>query len=86
MRSEQGEYAFERPAADAGGAKVVKKSPNVGRQRALVRVCAWCRRICDESGVWRRGRVSPPRTPTHGICPRCIDRFFPPGTFPESSD
>jgi hypothetical protein len=85
MRSDNGEYAVEQRAADRGGAEA-SKAPKTRRRRNLVRVCAWCRRICDGSGVWRRGRVLPSQTPTHGICPRCIDRFFPPETFPESSE
>lgn len=86
MNWQAGRYALECVAGDSGKAGVGSKTPKRRPRRKLIRVCAWCRRFHDDSGVWRRGPIPASRTPTHGICSRCIERFFPAGLFPESSD
>jgi hypothetical protein len=41
-------------------------------------MCAWCRRIRDEQGIWRKREKArlpgPAHTFTHGICPDCFRR------------
>ena len=40
----------------------------------LVLVCAWCKRMLDDKGVWRPARpLLPGEALTHGICPDCLE-------------
>lgn len=47
--------------------------------RDLLRVCAWCTRVCGVDGVWypTRGLLNlfHPHRITHGLCPECAERF-----------
>lgn len=45
----------------------------------LLRVCAWCTRVCGADGVWypTRGFLNlfHPHRITHGLCPECARQF-----------
>ena len=46
--------------------------------RGFFTVCAWCNRICDEDGSWKKietyvAEHSEARF-SHGICPECVSR------------
>lgn len=51
------------------------------RLQGLLRICAWCKNICDDKGRWveleqfitERSTVSF----THGLCPECLKKNFP---------
>jgi hypothetical protein len=46
------------------------------KKTVLRTVCAWCDRVRDSGGEWRRAEnkeISGPTT-THGICPECLER------------
>ncbi|MFN7950393.1 MAG: hypothetical protein U0610_01620 [bacterium] len=45
---------------------------------ALLRMCAWCKRVCDEQGEWRpveQFLAGRPRV-THGMCPSCSQEIM----------
>ena len=46
------------------------------KEAVLHTVCAWCDRVRDSGGEWRRAekaKIPGPAT-THGICPECLER------------
>jgi hypothetical protein len=46
--------------------------------RGLLPICAWCKRIRDDSGYWSQVetylRSHTEANFTHGICPDCLER------------
>jgi PAS domain S-box-containing protein len=50
--------------------------------KGLTSICAWCKRICDEDGLWQeleRYIESHSKTRfTHGICQDCLRKLDPP--------
>ena len=49
--------------------------------KGLIRVCAWCKRMLDEEGVWGDPRPVPrEQSVTHGICPECLEAETPGGS------
>jgi two-component system, response regulator PdtaR len=52
------------------------------RLKGLLSVCAWCKNIRDEEGDWKALEVyvqtHSEATFTHGVCPACHERMFPP--------
>jgi peroxiredoxin (alkyl hydroperoxide reductase subunit C) len=55
---------------------VRKGGPRSACRRALVKMCAWCKRVHDEGGDWSRVEEYIRRLTgtdfTHGICPDCF--------------
>lgn len=49
--------------------------------RAILPVCAWCKRIRDDEGAWNDVAhyvaLHAGRAVTHGICPQCLESQFP---------
>ena len=50
--------------------------------RELMPICAWCKKIRDDAGYWKQLdhylQEHELATFTHGICPDCADKAFPP--------
>lgn len=50
--------------------------------RGLVPICAWCRKVRDDRGYWDGledyVRANSETTFSHGICPTCAERLYPP--------
>jgi hypothetical protein len=49
--------------------------------RGLLPICAWCKKIRDDSGYWHKVeayiRDNSEANFTHCLCPNCKDKFFP---------
>lgn len=47
--------------------------------RGILPICAWCKSVCDVTGMWNRLEAYLSRhshvTLTHGICPTCVARL-----------
>ncbi len=50
--------------------------------RGLLPICASCKKIRDDAGYWRQVEdflaANADITVTHGLCPDCRDKYFPP--------
>jgi hypothetical protein len=59
--------------------KLVESLEQVRQLEGLIPVCAWCRRIRDDSGYWERFEAylatRTGATFTHGICPSCAQKL-----------
>ena len=53
---------------------------NVHGSRRLITICAWCKKIRNSEGVWRRPRADVQAYAnadfTHGICPACAEESY----------
>lgn len=74
----EAEAARERMLAD-----LTRALGEVRALRALLPICASCKKIRDEGGRWspvdRYLSERAVATFTHGFCPECVDRLYPPG-------
>jgi GAF domain-containing protein len=63
-------------------ARLAEALANVKSLESLLPICAWCHRIRDDKGRWSTVEVYlKARTDTdftHGICPECRTKHFPP--------
>jgi len=62
--------------------KELKKSSDaLNKLSRLLPICAWCKRIRNDSGSWHRLEEylesSSGLEVTHGICPCCIKKYYP---------
>ena len=50
--------------------------------RRLIPVCAWCKKVRDDTGDWKMLEEYITEHPdassfTHGICPQCVEKVSP---------
>ena len=59
--------------------ELVDSLERVRQLEGLIPVCAWCRRVRDDSGYWKRFEAylatRTGATFTHGICPSCAEKL-----------
>jgi hypothetical protein len=58
-----------------------RSQENVRRLRGMLPICAWCKKVRDDSGYWREIEVyvrdHSEADFTHGLCPACHERLDP---------
>jgi CheY-like chemotaxis protein len=71
-------YSIERQKLIAQLGKSLKEIKTL---RGLIPVCAWCRKIRDDRGYWKRVETyveeHTEASFTHGICPECLKKTSP---------
>lgn len=80
--------ARSRPAASKANARRGIAGPDETRvSRRLITICAWCKKIQNSQGVWRRPQTSVQAHRkaefSHGICPACAERTYNAYRYPE---
>ncbi len=68
-------------ALDAASRMLKDVQDRLGRPQGIINLCAWCKRVPDESGEWydlatfiaERSAIQF----NGGLCPECMDRCFP---------
>ncbi|MCC6709226.1 MAG: hypothetical protein IT492_16845 [Gammaproteobacteria bacterium] len=65
-------------AQQAVEGKLAEAMENLGALRALIPMCAWCKRVRDDEGYWNAVdhylKEVTGNEITHGICPTCSDK------------
>lgn len=60
---------------------VEREVANIKILRGLLPICAWCKKVRDDSGYWRQIesyiRSHSEADFSHGVCPDCAQRMFP---------
>lgn len=71
-------YAMERQKLLTALEKSLREIKTL---RGFIPVCAWCRKIRDDDGYWKRLEVYLEGhldiSVTHGICPSCLKKTYP---------
>lgn len=74
-------YHGEHRRLEQANEELEKHLAEIRTLRGLLPICAWCRRVRDDQGLWTRveqylGEHTGARL-THGVCPDCEQRHFP---------
>ena len=61
--------------------KLLKASNEIKTLRGLLNICAYCKKIRDEKGIWNKIESYIHKHTdanfSHGICPECMRKHFP---------